>query len=232
MIPQAIGFFGWKRPQIAAKTLRGLARCHGIERWPLIAFLDAGSDPATTKAIEGWTASPLLGIRQSSDKLGCSGNLTRGIMDLFDLCSDRFIVLEDDVYPAEDFIDYMEFQLDTRARWDAQTVAAYCPTSERRNSVWERLQLEERTIPGFHCWGWGTWADRRTFFEEALLPVRGDKHDDSWDVRLYRHPEARCVVPRLCHTLNIGTIDWTHTPGEDLTPEEWAGSENPRDIRQ
>ena len=27
MIPQAIGFFGWKRPQIAAKTLRGLARC-------------------------------------------------------------------------------------------------------------------------------------------------------------------------------------------------------------
>lgn len=38
--------------------------------------------------------------------------------------------------------------------------------------------------------------------------------------------------PRLRHTLNIGTIDWTHTPGEDLTPEEWAGSENPRDIRQ
>ena len=64
MIPQALGFFGWKRPQVAAKTLRGLARCPGIERWPLIAFLDAGSDPATTKAIEQWTASPLLGIRQ------------------------------------------------------------------------------------------------------------------------------------------------------------------------
>ena len=83
MIPQALGFFGWKRPQIAAKTLRGLARCPGIERWPLIAFLD-----------------------------------------------------------------------------------------------------------------------------------------------------ARCVVPRRCHTLNIGTVDWTHTPGEDLLPEDWAGSENPRDIRQ
>ena len=102
MTPQALGFFGWKRPQIAAKTLAALARCPGIERWPLIAFLDAGSDA----------------------------------------------------------------------------------------------------------------------------------HDDSWDVRLCRHPEARCVVPRLCHTLNIGTIDWTHTPGEDLTPDEWAGSENPRDIRQ
>lgn len=48
MIPQAIGFFGWKRPEIAAKTLAALARCHGIERWPLIAFLDAGSDPATS----------------------------------------------------------------------------------------------------------------------------------------------------------------------------------------
>ena len=61
---------------------------------------------------------------------------------------------------------------------------------------------------------------------------QGAKHDDSWDVRLCRHPDARCVVPRRCHTLNIGTADWTHTPGEDLTPEEWAGSENPRDILQ
>ena len=31
MIPQAIGFFGWKRPQIAAGTLAALARCHGEE---------------------------------------------------------------------------------------------------------------------------------------------------------------------------------------------------------
>ena len=225
MSTQAIGFFGWKRPQIAAKTLRGLARCHGIERWPLIAFLDAGSDPATTKAIEQWTASPLLGIRQSADKLGCSGNLTRGILDLFDLCSDRFIVLEDDVYPAEGFIDWMTERLSIPHDKSVKSIAAYNPSENRKRGICG-------DVPGFHCWGWGTWADRRPFFEQALLPVRGDAHDDSWDVRLYRHPEARCVVPRLCHTLNIGTIDWTHTPGEDLTPEEWAGSENPRDIRQ
>ena len=226
MIPQAIGFFGWKRPQIAAKTLRALARCPGIERWPLIAFLDAGSDPATTKAIEHWTASPLLGIRQSPEPLGCSGNLTRGIMDLFDLCSDRFIVLEDDVYPAEDFIEHLDsFLFGYQPNAEIQSVSAYCPVDLRRAGV-------HGPTPGFHCWGWGTWADRRPFFEQALLPVRGDAHDDSWDVRLCRHPEARCVVPRRCHTLNIGTVDWTHTPGEDLTPDEWAGSENPRDIRQ
>ena len=226
MIPQALGFFGWKRPQVAAKTLRGLARCHGIERWPLIAFLDAGSDPATTKAIEHWTASPLLGIRQSPDKLGCSGNLTRGILDLFDLCSDRFIVLEDDVYPAEGFIEYMDAALfGYQPNAEIKSVSAYCPTHLRAEGVCG-------VTPGFHCWGWGTWADRRPFFEQALLPVRGDKHDDSWDVRLCRHPDARCVVPRRCHTLNIGTVDWTHTLGEDLSPEEWAGSERPCDIRQ
>src|SRR5574344_1268399 len=149
MIPQAIGFFGWKRPQIAAKTLAALARCPGIERWPLIAFLDAWSDPATTKAIEGWTASPLLGIRQSADKLGCSGNLTRGIMDLFDLCSDRFIVLEDDVYPAEDFVQYMEslllfYQPDNRYKgpllysqpvYGIKSVAAYNPKENRKHGI-------------------------------------------------------------------------------------------------
>lgn len=226
MIHQAIGFFGWKRPKIAAKTLSGLARCRGIENWPLIAFLDAGSDPATTQAIEQWTASPLLGIRQSPDKLGCSGNLTRGIVDLFDLCSDRFIVLEDDVYPAEDFIEYMEDHLDGyRTQRKHQSVSAYRPWSLRDSG-------ESGSTPGFHCWGWGTWADRRSFFESALLPVRGDAHDDSWDVRLCRHPGARCVVPRRCHTLNIGTVDWTHTAGEDLSPEDWAGSERPCDIRQ
>ena len=226
MIPQALGFFGWKRPQIASKTLRGLARCPGIERWPLIAFLDAGSDPATTKAIEHWTASPLLGIRQSPDGLGCSGNLTRGIMDLFDLCSGRFIVLEDDVYPAGDFIGYLgDCLLRFEPKAAVKSIAAYRPANLRREGTTGQT-------PGFHCWGWGTWADRRPFFEQALLPVRGDAHDDSWDVRLCRHPEARCVVPRRCHTLNIGTADWTHTPGEDLTPEEWAGSENPSDIRK
>ena len=226
MIPQALGFFGWKRPQVAAKTLAALARCPGIERWPMIAFLDAGSDPETTKAIEQWTASPLLGIRQSADKLGCSGNLTRGIMGLFDLCSDRFIVLEDDVYPAEGFIRYLAGNLVSFSQEHAiKSIAAYNPQGNRKRGT-------HGDIPGFHCWGWGTWADRRSFFEQALLPVRGDKHDDSWDVRLCRHPDARCVVPRRCHTLNIGTVDWTHTPGEDLSPEDWAGSERPCDIRQ
>ena len=33
-------------------------------------------------------------------------------------------------------------------------------------------------------------------------------------------------------TQALGFFGWTHTPGEDLTPDEWAGSENPRDIRQ
>ena len=226
MTPQAIGFFGWKRPQIAAKTLRGLSRCPGIARWPIIAFLDAGSDPATTRAVERWAASPLLGIRQSPDKLGCSGNLTRGIMDLFDLCSDRFIVLEDDVYPAEGFIEYMDAALfGYQPNAEIKSIAAYNPQENRRRGI-------HGGIPGFHCWGWGTWADRRPFFEQALLPVRGDAHDDSWDVRLCRNPDARCVVPRRCHTLNIGTVDWTHTPGEDLSPEDWAGLENPRDIRR
>ena len=31
MRTQAIGFFGWKRPEIAKKTLTALARCPGIE---------------------------------------------------------------------------------------------------------------------------------------------------------------------------------------------------------
>ena len=167
MIPQALGFFGWKRPQVAAKTLRGLARCHGIERWPLIAFLDAGSDPATTKAIEQWTASPLLGIRQSADKLGCSGNLTRGIMDLFDLCSDRFIVLEDDVYPAEGFIDGLRVGLNRfQSAHTIKSIAAYNPSENRKRGICG-------DVPGFHCWGLGDVGRPPTVLRAGALACPG-----------------------------------------------------------
>ena len=70
MIPQALGFFGWKRPQVAAKTLRGLARCPGIERWPLIAFLDACVSPNVVPpdraALISASASTTLGVLTSN----------------------------------------------------------------------------------------------------------------------------------------------------------------------
>ena len=238
MIQQAIGFFGWKRPEIAKKTLSALARCPGIENWPLVAFLDNGHSPETAAAVAQWKASQLISIQYASEKLGCSGNLTRGIMWLFENCSERFIVLEDDCYPAEDFIQYMEQELDwhkvTEAgdSEEAISIAAYRPI-ESRSQEW-RGGLVMFT-PGFHCWGWGTWKSRMGHFWNALLPVRGDAYDDSWDVRLNRYAASHgmgCIIPRQCHVLNIGTQDATHTQGEDLRRDEYAGSEDPATLRQ
>ena len=72
-------------------------------------------------------------------------------------------------------------------------------------------------------------------FWNALLPVRGDAYDDSWDVRLNRYAASHgmgCIIPRQCHVLNIGTQDATHTQGEDLRRDEYAGSEDPATLRQ
>ena len=235
MIPQAIGFFGWKRPEIAKKTLDAISRCSGVENWPLVAFLDQGAAPEIIEAIRGWEASTLLDCRVSDSKLGCSGNLTGGIMELFALCSSRFIVLEDDCYPAEDFITYMDGYLSSEheANHSIMSVTSYRP-------AWNRARFgtnipEYDTTPGFHCWGWGTWKSRMGHFHNALIPVRGDMPDDSWDTRLNNyagHHGMVCLMPRLCRTLNIGTYDWTHTPGEDLTKEEWAGKQDPKEIRK
>ena len=235
MIQQAIGFFGWKRPEIAKKTLSALARCPGIENWPLVAFLDNGHSPETAAAVAQWKASRLISIQYASEKLGCSGNLTRGIMWLFENCSERFIVLEDDCYPAEDFIQYMEPMLE---KWENKpmsmiSVAAYRPTESRKQSWDSRLDTD--WTRGFHCWGWGTWKSRMGHFWNALLPVRGDAYDDSWDVRINRYAGSRnngCIIPRQCHVLNIGTQDATHTQGEDLRRDEYAGSEDPATLRQ
>ena len=234
MIPQAIGFFGWKRPEIAKKTLTALARCPGIENWPLVAFLDAGYAPETLSAVSAWQASELLSTNIAFTKLGCSGNLTRGIMFLFENCSERFIVLEDDCYPAEDFIQYMEGYLNHLQEADQRilSVASYRPTWHRQKHG--LVMPEYETTPGFHCWGWGTWKSRMGHFHNALLPVLGDSNDNSWDTRLNRYAAGNgmtCIIPRLCRCLNIGTQDWTHTAGEDLRKEEWSGTEEPTSIR-
>ena len=238
MIPQALGFFGWKRPEIAKKTLAALARCRGIERWPVIAYLDHRYDPETRRAIQQWKASELIADCASQERLGCSGNLTRGIMDLFETCSGRFIVLEDDCYPAEDFIEYMESELGC---WEhvgsdceyAISASAYRPIGDRK-IPWVHY-LDSKMTPGFHCWGWGTWKSRMGHFHNALIPVRGDAHADSWDVRLNQYAADHgmgCIIPRLCRVLNIGTQDATHTNGEDLRKDEWTGSEDPKEIRK
>ena len=238
MIPQAIGFFGWKRPEIAKKTLTALARCPGIENWPLVAFLDNGHSPDTAAAVAQWKASPLIGIHYASEKLGCSGNLTRGICWLFENSEQRFIVLEDDCYPAEDFIQYMECGLelgDTSAyERDTISIAAYRPTESRKSTL-PGGSSEGEWTPRFHCWGWGTWKSRMGHFWNALLPVRGDAYDDSWDVRIDRYAASHgmgCIIPRQCHVLNIGTQDATHTQGEDLRRDEYAGSEDPATLRR
>lgn len=240
MIPQAIGFFGWKRPEIAKKTLAALSRCPGIENWPLVAFLDKGAHPEVIEAVRGWKGSLLLDCVVSDEKLGCSGNLTRGIMELFNICSERFIVLEDDCYPAEDFIQYMETMLGDDDILTPETlisVAAYRPTDNRKTPFIGHYvnDFHCSSTPGFHCWGWGTWKSRMGHFHNALIPVRGDAYDDSWDVRLNRYAASNgmgCIIPRLCHVLNIGTLDWTHTAGEDLGKDEYAGSEDPAAIRR
>lgn len=233
MIPQAIGFFGWKRPEIAKKTLAALSRCPGIENWPLVAFLDKGAHPEVIEAVRGWKGSLMLDCMVSDEKLGCSGNLTRGIMELFNICSERFIVLEDDCYPAEDFIQYMERFTFSEQDPTVMSFTAYRPTDHRKRA-WQS-SIDTTWTPGFHCWGWGTWKSRMGHFHNALIPVRGDAYDDSWDVRLNRYAASKnmgCIIPRLCHVLNIGTQDCTHTAGEDLGKDEYAGSEDPKEIRK
>ena len=225
MTTQAIGFFGWKRPDIAKRTLDGLSRCSGVQNWPLVVFLDHNCHPETLAAVSRWKASPLLGIYCASERLGCSGNLTRGIQTLFNLCSERFIVLEDDVYPAEDFLRYMEWQLSSchTAMHPTLSISAYRPIEDRkkewgvRDGEWMPFYSSEiKLTPGFHCWGWGTWVNFEKHFMNALLPVRGDAYDDSWDVRLNRYAADNgmgCIIPRICRTLNIGTQDATHKDG-------------------
>ena len=71
-------------------------------------------------------------------------------------------------------------------------------------------------------------------FWNALLPVRGDGHADSWDVRLNQYAADHgmgCIIPRLCHVINIGTQDATHTKGEDLRQDEYAGMEDVKTLR-
>ena len=69
MIPQAIGFFGWKRPQVAAKTLRGQPHENKTLRWKEERRVEESQSPDAEGRLGGDVMADTCAFNSSEERL-------------------------------------------------------------------------------------------------------------------------------------------------------------------
>lgn len=229
---QLLVMFGWKRVTSLTRVLAALGQCRGVERWPIRAFVDGEGDPRVANIFRRWKISPIV-VKQRNRKLGCSGNISYGLQEAMDTGIDRMIVIEDDVLPAPDAIEWLEARLNDQqinplvmsvGLWKHNDPEAWLPG---KGEMPAGVMTGFKAVAGFHCWGWGTWRDRwEAHFKKRLFPVEGDGHHQSWDVLLNTYADVnklKVVLPHISRAQNIGTEFPTHGGGQILP--FWTGGE-------
>lgn len=217
---RVITLCAYNRPHYLARVLAGLAVCHGVEDYLLVAAIEPGDDDVMRLLLDVNFCETKLyrhinrrGIRANTH-FALSRGFERG---------DYVIHLEDDVVPAPDCLAYFEH---CRERYAGDpeifTVTAYNGPHRRGPagdykplSVYtpeERYQL--RRVAWFTPSGWATWADR-------WAEMRGNwqmaKDGIGWGPHLNKVIRGeRCqIYPVLARTQNIGA------EGQNVRDRDW-----------
>jgi len=224
---QCLVMFGWKKTRCLTRVLAALAKCRGIERWPIKAFVDGDGDPEVARIFQRNNIMPQVHL----NRYGCSGNISIGLQTIFESGMERIIVIEDDVLVAPDAIEWLEARLEDQQNnpkvmsvglWRHNDQEAWLPG---KGEMPEGAMAGFKAVLGFHCWGWATWADRwKPYFKKLLFPLGGDSYKESWDVRLNTYAgenDLRVTLPHISRAQNIGNEFQTHI-GATILPF-WTG---------
>lgn len=104
-----------------------------------------------------------------SDKnLGCRRRLVSGLRMLFDMVPEA-IILEDDCLPSPGFFEFADAML-TRYRDETSVfhVSGHCPIRNKYERSGEPYWVSRYP----HIWGWATWANRWSRYDENMKEWR------------------------------------------------------------
>ena len=158
------------------RCLETLEKCSGAEFTDVYVGLDY---PPSEKYIEGWkqidnylrwkeenNRFKRLIVRRRSTNCGVGGITDNGDLLIAEILSnnDRYIFTEDDNEFSPNFLEYINWGLDTYEEDD--TIYAICGfnninTQDFKNNVYELNVL-------FNAWGYGSWSSRR----KKLLKIK------------------------------------------------------------
>ena len=93
----------YNRPQYLSQVLEGLSKCENLDKF----FIVTSEEPGCPEVFELFNKVDFIEIKRhiNSVRLGCNDNVIQAI-NLGFLCSEYVVVLEDDIVPGRDFLNY------------------------------------------------------------------------------------------------------------------------------
>lgn len=103
----------WARPIYLLKTLDGLRRCRGLEKYKLLIVCDHYNPMMAQQILEAVEMSQIAAAVETElvfqdENVGCAGNFRYTLDKSFENNEDWAIFLEDDTYPSIDLLEYFE----------------------------------------------------------------------------------------------------------------------------
>lgn len=202
-----------RRPDYSKQVMDALGKCHGIDRYKVIARVEPGN-LEVLRVLSNFKACE-ISVRVNEKQLFCGRNTRKAIEEGFTE-SDFIVHIEDDTVPAPDCLLFMEHCACTYRESDVFSVAAY---NSHQCAAGNEYAIGVRDH--FSCWIWGTWIEK--YKKAAALLEFNDTPGGAYMNYLFRHTlelgTCREVYPMLSRSQNIGEKDGVHT-----TPAIWKES--------
>ena len=155
--------FCYKRLDTLTRCITSLQKCPESEFSDLVIFADwAAKDSdiekvlAVRQFLPSITGFKSIEIIERSENLGVDFNIIEGIKEM-SIRFNQFIVVEDDLEVASDFLSFLNISLNTYAgNTEILTVTAFNFIDKIPKNYHYDAYFAKRSCP----WGWATWSDK------------------------------------------------------------------------
>jgi len=180
----------YNRPDYLKITLNALKKCQNIEKFFIITFEEPNED--CSKIVDNIDFVEVIRFK-NINKLGIKENFASLLK--IALKFEKFIVLEDDIVPNRDFLNYFLWAFNEyNNNENVKTISAYSRTNGNPNDV----ELKNEFCP----WGWGSWSRKLNGFIDFSF-----KDTYGWDESINKYiiyNKLFSVKPIISRVQNIG----------------------------
>lgn len=189
-----LAFFIFNRPS-KTETVLNAIRSQSVKPSKITVFSDGPGNYETSGPVQQSrdiikSATDLnIELIQRPHNYGCARNITEGLRYMMNTTS-RFLVLEDDTYPATKWLESMTLLLD-KYEHDPKVYSVGGFPSINNGALSNKLDVV--FIPRFTCWGWGTWSAK---YREVDLQFTSGR---SWDHTSLTHVAGHDLPAVIAH---------------------------------
>jgi hypothetical protein len=200
----------YNRSNYLKECLDNLSKCRSLQKFFIITSEEPNEEVSNLLDSVNFID---ISRNKNEQKIGCNANLDKCIN--YGLSYEKFIILEDDVVPSKDFLEYFLWCFEyTKNRDDIHLIIAYNQINDLAN--YENLLFTNQ----FMAWGWGCHSRKYLELKNKGFNIDYNKNynhetnlPDAWDSQLCQFisdNDIKILKPQVSRVQNIGSIGtWT-----------------------